>query len=116
MKVTSEDIRYSCADTPMHGRVFWDKNARGPRPGVLVFPEGFGISEHTYGKAEMIANLGYVAMACDLYGNGFFHNGPNDEVRANNDRIMKVGLLAVGKSAFDVLRARPEVDKARIAT
>jgi dienelactone hydrolase len=72
-----------------------------------VFPEGFGISEHTYGKAEDMAKLGYVAMACDLYGNGWFHNGPTPEVRANNERIMKVGLLAVGRSAYDVLRASP---------
>jgi dienelactone hydrolase len=115
MTITSEDVRYSCAGTPMHGRLFWNKNARGPRPGVLVFPEGFGISEHTYGKAQYVAELGYVAMACDLYGNGWFHNGPTPEVRANNERVMKVGLLAVGRSAYDVLLARPEVDKGRIA-
>jgi dienelactone hydrolase len=38
-------------------------------PGVLVFPEAFGLGEHAIEKAERIAQeLGYVALACDLHG------------------------------------------------
>ena len=41
----------------------------GPAPGVLVFPEAFGLGEHAIEKAERLASeLGYVALACDLHG------------------------------------------------
>ena len=41
----------------------------GPAPGVLVFPEAFGLGEHAIEKAGRIADeLGYVALACDLHG------------------------------------------------
>jgi dienelactone hydrolase len=41
----------------------------GSAPGVLVFPEAFGLSEHAMEKAERLAGeLGYVALACDLHG------------------------------------------------
>lgn len=41
----------------------------GPAPGVLVFPEAFGLGDHAIEKADRIAReLGYVALACDLHG------------------------------------------------
>jgi len=41
----------------------------GSAPGVLVFPEAFGLSEHAMEKADRLASeLGYVALACDLHG------------------------------------------------
>ena len=113
----NEDVRYTALDTPMHGRLFRDPSATGPQPGVLVFPEGFGISEHTYGIAEKLAALGYVALAADLYGEGFFHNGPSADIATRNAKITAdpARMQAVGRSAFDLLAARPEVDAGRIA-
>jgi dienelactone hydrolase len=35
---------------------------------VLVFPEAFGLDERTIARAERLATLGYVALACDLHG------------------------------------------------
>lgn len=117
MTITAEDVRYAALDMPMHGRLFRDLAWRGPRPGVLVFPEGFGVSEHTYRAAARIAELGYVALACDLYGEAFFSGGPTPEVRGRNEKIVAApgGVRAVGESAFELLRARPEVDAGRIA-
>jgi hypothetical protein len=37
---------------------------------VLVFPEAFGLGDHAKGRAERIAGLGYVVLACDLHGDG----------------------------------------------
>jgi dienelactone hydrolase len=88
----------------------------GKRAGVLVFPEAFGIGEHVRARAQRLAREGYVALACDLHGNA-----------ARYDRIEEVmGLIgplrgevarirARAAGGFDALRARPEVDPARIA-
>ena len=101
----------------MEGRLFRDELSANPRPGVLVFPEGFGISDHTYKAAERVADLGYVALACDLYGDGYFHNGPSLETQRRVSEIMArpKGLLAIGKAAYDHLRSLDCVDPDRIA-
>ena len=42
----------------------------GKRPGVLVVHEAPGLDDHAKRRAEMLAGLGYVALAADLYGGG----------------------------------------------
>ncbi|MBV8175409.1 MAG: tRNA (adenosine(37)-N6)-threonylcarbamoyltransferase complex ATPase subunit type 1 TsaE [Verrucomicrobia bacterium] len=53
----------------MRGHLYVDGGGSG-RPGVLVFPEAFGLSEHAKLQAERLAHLGYVGLACDLHGEG----------------------------------------------
>ncbi len=111
-----EDVTYPAGDVSMRGRLFSDPRQPGPRPGVLVFPEGFGISEHTFGEARRIASLGYIALACDLYGGGYFHNGPSPVTLEKKNSVMsRLGLAGIGSSALRFLASRPEVDPRRIA-
>jgi dienelactone hydrolase len=117
MTIVSEDIRYTAIGMSMHGRLFRDDVQSGPRPAVLIFPEGYGISGHTYDMARRHAALGYVAMACDLYGEAFYKNGGGPEVRSRHDKLRAIegGLLAIGRSAYDALSACADVDRKRIA-
>jgi dienelactone hydrolase len=119
MNTTGADVTYRAGNRNMHGRLFThppQANAScNVRPGVLVFPEGFGLSEHTYREAQRIAELGYVAMACDLYGDGYFHNGPSQVTLERRDRVLaEIGLRGIGLSALTFLASRPEVDPRRI--
>jgi dienelactone hydrolase len=117
--VRNEPFAYQ-ADGEMVGRIYWDESKSGPRPGVLVFPEGRGITDLTCRVAERLAVLGYVGLACDFFGGG--HSA--DKAGAVDDYTM--GLLkelvtstaklrARGRGAFEALAARPEVDKTKIA-
>lgn len=117
MAIVSEDIRYRAQGRTMHGRLFRDDAWQGARPAVTVFPEGFGISDHTYEAARRIARLGYLGFACDLYGEGFFHNGPHPYLGERNTELTtdRQALRAIGTSALAVLHARADVDAARIA-
>lgn len=117
MAINAVDVRYGSPTAPMHGRLFRDASLPGPRPCVLVFPEGFGISDHTFRQAERIAALGYVALACDLFGGGYFHNGPLPETRRRVDEILArpKGLLQIGRSALDYAVSLPQVDATRVA-
>jgi dienelactone hydrolase len=116
MTIVSENVRYRAADLSMHGRLFRDAGATSPLPGALVYPDGFGIGEHAYEVAERLAGLGYVALACDLYGEAYCSGGPCPEVKARNDRIsVDPGLFrAIATTPYELLRNRPEVDGARI--
>ena len=39
-------------------------------PGVLVLHDWFGVVDHVKVRAQMLARLGYVALAGDVYGQG----------------------------------------------
>jgi len=64
----SETVSYEADGLTMKGQLFRPAGASGARPGVIVFPEAFGLGEHALDKAEKIAALGYVALAADLHG------------------------------------------------
>lgn len=52
--------------------VIWlfPKDAKGPLPGVLVVHEWKGLDGYAKRRAEQLAELGYVAFAADIYGDG----------------------------------------------
>ncbi|MBV8275163.1 MAG: dienelactone hydrolase family protein, partial [Verrucomicrobia bacterium] len=86
------------------------------RPGVLVFPEAFGLSQHAKTQAQRLAELGYIALACDLHGEGkLFEDlksaGPIIEAL----RKEPVHIRARAKGGLDALVLRPEVDASRVA-
>jgi dienelactone hydrolase len=117
MTIVSRAVNYNLDGVPMYGRLFHDEAATEPRPGILVFPEGFGISDHTYTEAKRFAELGYVALACDLYGRGFFSNGPTQAVVDRNAAILArhQGLLKIGQAALQALARESAADPSCIA-
>jgi dienelactone hydrolase len=115
-QIVGENVTYRAGETLMRGRLFTHASQRAALPGVLVFPEGFGISEHTFHEAQRIAGLGYVVLACDLYGDGYFLNGPSQVTLERRDRTLaELGLHGIGASALSYLASRAEVDPRRIA-
>jgi dienelactone hydrolase len=111
----SETLIYDADGLSMKSRLFVPAGS-GPRPGVLVFPEAFGLGAHAISRAERLAELGYVALACDLHGDG----------RVVDDLPEAIGLLqpmmadpshtrARARAGLQALLARSEVDAGRIA-
>ncbi len=66
----SKTISYEADGLSMTGRFFVAENNAGTVPGILVFPEAFGLGDHAIGRARRLAEMGYAALACDLHGNG----------------------------------------------
>jgi dienelactone hydrolase len=114
--VKTKQITYKHGDTECRGLLAWDDSISGPRPGVLVVHEWWGLDDYTRHRAEMLAKLGYIAFAADLYGEGKHVDHPNDarelatKVRANVDDWRKRGV-----EALDVLKSQPECDKTKLA-
>lgn len=87
--VKSEPVEYEFQGTKLMGVIYYDDAVTEKRPGVMVVHEWWGLDAYEKGRAEMLAKLGYVALACDMYGDGKHTEHPADagkfagEVRAN---------------------------------
>ncbi|MFJ7326066.1 dienelactone hydrolase family protein [Streptomyces cyaneofuscatus] len=87
----------------------------GRRPGVLLGPEGMGLSDVERRRADALAELGYVALAFDLHG-GRYLGDPEEMLArclpllADPDRLREIG-----QAALDVLSAEPRTDPDRVA-
>ena len=68
--VQTKAIEYSDEETELVGHLYWDDAVKGPRPGVLVIHEWWGLNDYAKKRARMLAELGYVAFAADMYGKG----------------------------------------------
>lgn len=70
-KVTGEEITYKSADgTILKGYIAYDEAKKGKRPAIVVIPEWWGCNDYARQRADMLAGLGYIAIAADFYGNG----------------------------------------------
>jgi dienelactone hydrolase len=113
--MTELELRYEADGLAMRGALFLP-NAPAARPGVLVFPEVFGLGHHAIDRARRLAELGYVALACDLHGDRIIL----DDLAAAQKvsamlRETPLRNRARSAPALAALAARPEVDPARIA-
>src|SRR6478736_6800003 len=68
-KVKTEDISYKSDTVSLNSFLAYDESIDGKRPVVLILPEWWGISDYTKGRAKQLAELGYLAIAIDIYGN-----------------------------------------------
>lgn len=64
----TESIEYKDGDTLLKGFTVYDDALQGKRPGVIVVHEWWGLNDYAKRRAEMLAELGYVAFAIDMYG------------------------------------------------
>ncbi len=114
-KYIGEEVEYSTDSTKMIGYIAYDSNNDNQRPGVLVIHEWWGHNEYTRERADMLAELGYVALAIDMYGDGKAATHPDDaqkfmmSVFSNMDEA-----TARFTKALEVLKANPKVDTSNI--
>jgi hypothetical protein len=68
-KLVTETVDYPDEKgTPLQGFVVYDDSLSGKRPGVIVVHDWRGITDYTHKRADMLAELGYIAFAADIYG------------------------------------------------
>ena len=84
-EVKTKGITYEYGGVTFKGHLAWDDAVKDKRPGILVVHEWWGLNDYARKRAEQLADLGYVAFACDMYGRG---------VAGDRERVMAtlVGL------------------------
>lgn len=114
--IVGVEVSYSTDSTEMKGYIVYDESIEGKRPGILVVHEWWGHNDYTRERATMLAELGYTALAIDMYGDGKQAEHPEDagkfsgQVMSNMDeakaRFMK---------ALETLKNHPSVNPEKIA-
>ena len=76
----TENIEYKDGNTVLEGYLAYDdSSAKGKRPAVLIVHQWMGLTAYEKGRAEMLAKMGYVVFAADIYGKGIH---PKDTAEA----------------------------------
>lgn len=78
MPVREEPVDYSAGGTTFKGYVYYNEAQQGKRPAVLVLPEWWGLTDYPRMRARKLAQLGYVAMAVDVFGEGKIADTPDE--------------------------------------
>jgi dienelactone hydrolase len=109
------DLRYAYEGFTMRGRFFRASDV-GLRPGVVVLHGAAGLTPFIEASAERIAELGYAALAADLWGGGDVLTEPSKIGltlgKFAADREMWMGRIEASRAA---LATQPGVDAKRIA-
>lgn len=67
--VLSETVEYGrISGQPVMGYLAYPESAHGGLPGILMFPEWWGLNDNIRAMADKLAAQGYVVLALDLYG------------------------------------------------
>lgn len=114
--VVTQEIDYKANGAPMKGYLAYDDKIKGKRPGVLVVHEWWGLNDYARKRARMLAELGYTALALDMYGDGKQAHHPEDANKFSSE-LMKNHDAARARfnAAYTVLADQPTVDPQRIA-
>lgn len=114
--VIGKEVSYRAGDTLLKGYLAYDDSIRGKRPGVLVVHEWWGHNAYARHRAEMLAALGYTALAVDMYGDGRQASHPDDAGKfAGAVRKNMPEAEARFRAAMKLLHKHPTVDKQKTA-
>jgi dienelactone hydrolase len=68
--IRTATVAYDAGGATLNSYLAWDASQQGPRPGIVVFGEWWGLNDYQKRRARQLAELGYVALSADMYGDG----------------------------------------------
>jgi dienelactone hydrolase len=115
--IKTETVKYKAGTVDAVGFIAYNDAVKGKRPGIVIVHEWWGLNDYAKNRAKQLAELGYVAFAADIYGQGQTTEDPAVAGKwagalRNGDRKE---LRARVTAAFEQLKANPNVDAQRTA-
>jgi len=115
-KIQGRTVEYTTQGVVMKGFLAYDKNVKGKRAGVLVVPEWWGLNDYARSRATMLAELGYTALAVDMYGEGKVVPTPDEAGKLSSGAMKDFDVSkARFMAALEFLKGQTTVDPNRIA-
>ena len=113
--IHTETISYTANGDSMVGYLAYDSDIDGKRPGILVIHEWWGLNDYIQQRTGQLADLGYSALAIDMYGAGRTGETPDEAGALMNTVLndMETGTARL-KAGYQVLQDHPTADGDRI--
>jgi len=114
--IVRRDVLYTAGGTPMKGYLTYDENKKGKRPGVIVVHEWWGNNDYSKRRADMLAELGYIALAVDMFGEGKLADNPKDAQRMATSVYQNPDTATARFAAgIALLKEQEQTDSSKIA-
>jgi dienelactone hydrolase len=115
--IKTQMIDYREGDTVCEGYLAYDDAKTGKLPGILVAHDWSGCGEYTHKRTQMLAELGYVAFAADIFGKGIRAKSYPECVEISKNYYADRQLTRRrAQAGLDTLLQQPNVDASKIAT
>lgn len=116
MNILTNRIEYSVGDNSHQGYLAYDNEIADTRPGVILVHEWWGLNDYMVRRAHQLAELGYVALAIDMYGGGQVADNPDQAGSLMNGVLndMESGTAAL-RAGHQLLLDQAAVDPGRCA-
>lgn len=113
--IKEEKVNYEIDGTKYEGYVYYNEEQKGKRPGILVVHEWWGLNDYSKHRAKQLAQLGYISMAVDMFGNGKTAGDPGS---AQNLAMPFYKNASLSKKlldpAIELLKTYPQTDATKI--
>lgn len=114
--VVGKEVTYTADTLTMKGYIAYNDSMSGKSPGVLVVHEWWGHNDYARSRAEILAGLGYVALAVDMYGNGKQASHPDDAGKFAGEVLGNMpAMKARFAAALEFLKKDEHVDPTQIS-
>jgi dienelactone hydrolase len=115
-QIKTETVEYKDGGVNLKGFIAFEENITGKLPVVMIVHEWWGLNDYPKMRAQQLAELGYLAFAVDMYGDGKVAVSPADagklagavrgDIPKLRDRI---------NSAFEFIKSDKRADPSKIA-
>jgi dienelactone hydrolase len=114
--IKEEPVSYTVNGKNYDGYVTYDSSQVGKRPAILIVHEWWGLTDYPRMRAKKLAELGYIAMAVDMFGDGKTAPDPKTAQELATpyykDPAMALTML---NAAIDELKTFPQTDTSKMA-
>ena len=113
----AEKISWKDGGKDFDGYLVWDDASKAPRPGLVMVPNWYGVTDAAVAKAKTLAGKDYVILLADVYGRGLRPKTPDEAGKASGAALGDEKALrahaaaalatlkgAAGKAPVDVSR------------
>lgn len=116
IKLKEQTVSYKVDSAAMSSYLVYDENKEGPRPVVFVIHEWWGLNDYAKNRAKQLAEMGYIAMAVDMYGDGKMGPDPASAEKLAVPFYMKPELASpVFDAAWNALKNFNQADLSKAA-
>lgn len=114
--IQTEEVSYTDGETNMKGFLAFDKTKTEKRPAVLIVHEWWGHNDYTRKRAIQLAEMGYTALAIDMFGDGKQAAHPQDAMKFSGEVFQNLTAgEARFRAAMDLVKKHDSVNPEKVA-